>query len=131
MQHEPRYQDVVDEVREYLHCQVDRCLAAGIERERLTIDPGFGFGKTLQHNLALWAHLEMLRVDDLPLMVGLSRKSSLGLITGQSVEHRQAASIAAAVTAAERGADILRVHDVPETIDAMKVLQAVREAATS
>ena len=94
--------------------------------ERLLLDPGFGFGKTLEHNLALLARLDTLRVGDAPLLVGLSRKSMLGKLTGRAVEERRSASVAAALIAAQNGADILRVHDVGATMDALKVWRAAR-----
>jgi dihydropteroate synthase len=124
MQSHPHYRDVVAEVKQYLQARVDAALAGGIARERLLIDPGFGFGKTLEHNIALFKALsEIARIA--PLLVGVSRKSMLGLITGQPVEERLAASVAAALLAAERGAAILRVHDVRETVDALKVMTAL------
>ena len=129
MQVDPQYEDVVGEVRSFLDDRVRACVAAGIDRERLMIDPGFGFGKTLEHNLSLFARLPDVRVDRLPLLVGVSRKRMLGAITGKAVTDRRAASVAAALLAAERGADLLRVHDVEETVDALKVLSAVNGSA--
>lgn len=126
MQRDPRYADVVTEVRGELAARVSRARAAGMTDNRLCIDPGFGFGKTLAHNLALFIGLESLRVDGLPILVGVSRKRMIGDLTGAPVERRQAGSVAAAVLAAERGADLVRVHDVAETVDALKVLEAVR-----
>jgi len=124
MQSQPHYEDVVAEVKQYLQARVDAALQAGIARERLLIDPGFGFGKTLEHNIALFRSLsEIARIA--PLLVGVSRKSMLGLITGQPVEGRLAASVAASLLAAGRGAAILRVHDVRETVDALKVMTAL------
>jgi dihydropteroate synthase len=125
MQDDPVYADVVGEVRGVLRERVDRARAAGIDDNRLCIDPGFGFGKTLAHNLALLGRLESLRVDDLPLLVGLSRKGMIGALTGRTVDERLAGSVTAAVLAAERGADIVRVHDVAATMDGLKVLEAV------
>ncbi len=125
MQDDPRYDDVVGEVRTYLAERVAACVDAGIDRERLIVDPGFGFGKTLEHNLTLFARLSETRVDGLPLLAGVSRKRMLGTITGREVGDRRAASVAAALLAAERGADLLRVHDVADTVDALKVLSAV------
>jgi len=126
MQLDPEYEDVVGEVKAFLEQRVAACVAAGIERDRLIVDPGFGFGKTVGHNLALLAHLDRMQDIGLPVMAGLSRKSMLGAITGQPVTARLHASIAAAVLAAERGAAILRVHDVAATRDALAVLEAVR-----
>lgn len=126
MQHSPRYADVVREVRDYLSTRIDCCVAAGVDLTRLMIDPGFGFGKTMAHNTELLSRLQDLRYRDLPLLVGLSRKSMLGTITGRAVDERVHASVAAALLAAQRGADLLRVHDVAATSDALKVLTALR-----
>ncbi len=128
MQDDPVYDDVVAEVHDYLAARVAACEARGIARDRLMVDPGFGFGKTLDHNLALLSHLERTRVADLPLLVGLSRKRMLGAITGRDVGDRTVASVAAALLAAERGADLVRVHDVGATADALKVLSALNPA---
>lgn len=129
MQANPQYQDVVQEVGAFLAERVAACVEAGIPRDFIAVDPGFGFGKTLTHNLTLLRHQEKLRDLDLPLLIGISRKSMLGAITGRkSADERLAASIAAAVLAAERGAAILRVHDVAETVDALKIIQAVLNA---
>jgi dihydropteroate synthase len=125
MQVAPHYDDVVREVRDFLAERVACCRAAGIDANRLVLDPGFGFGKSLEHNLALFRSLTATASDDLPLLVGVSRKSMLGTITGQPVDRRVAASIAAAVLAARNGAKILRVHDVEETRDALAVLAAL------
>ena len=127
MQRDPRYQDVVAEVRDFLADRIAACEAAGIPAKRLLVDPGFGFGKTLEHNLTLLRRLHELTSLGRPLLVGLSRKSMLGALTGRPVEARQAASLAAAVLAAERGAAIIRVHDVAETVDALAVTRAVME----
>lgn len=132
MQAEPRYRDVVTEVADFLAQRVESCLAAGIRREQLVIDPGFGFGKTLEHNLALLNGIEALRQSGVPVLAGLSRKSMLGSITGRtSTDQRLAASLAAALLAAQRGAAILRVHDVAETCDVIKVWLATRSAEQS
>jgi dihydropteroate synthase len=125
MQQAPRYDNVVDEVRSFLAARVGRCLDAGIEAARLVVDPGFGFGKTLEHNLALLRGLTALSGDGVPVLAGLSRKSMLGQITEQPVGKRLAASIAAALLAARNGAKILRVHDVAETRDALAIFAAV------
>jgi dihydropteroate synthase len=125
MQVAPRYDDVVAEVREFLAQRVAACRAAGITDEHLLLDPGFGFGKTLEHNLALLRDLRSLGVDALPLLVGLSRKAMIGAVTGRSLEHRAAGSAAAALLAAQRGAAVVRVHDVAETADALRMLAAV------
>ncbi|NDP42344.1 MAG: dihydropteroate synthase [Aromatoleum sp.] len=126
MQQTPVYDDVVGEVRAFLVDRARACEAAGIERNRLAIDPGFGFGKTPAHNLSLLRKLETLVATGYPVLVGLSRKSTLGLITGRPVGERLAASVAAALVAVAGGAAIVRVHDVRETVDALKVWQAVK-----
>jgi len=125
MQQDPRYSDVVREVREFLARRVAVCEAQGISRSRIVIDPGFGFGKRSAHNLTLLRDLPALASLGVPLLVGLSRKSTLGRITGEPVERRTAASVTAAVLAVQRGAAIVRVHDVAATRDALRVLAAV------
>jgi dihydropteroate synthase len=127
MQQAPRYDEVVREVAAFLSERVAVCRAAGIADDRLVLDPGFGFGKSLEHNLALFRGLTALGIDGLPLLAGLSRKSMLGAITGRAVESRIAASLAAALLAAQKGAKILRVHDVAETRDMLAVLAALKE----
>jgi dihydropteroate synthase len=129
MQLDPRYADVVLEVKEYLAARVAACERAGIARSRIAVDPGFGFGKTFEHNLALLRALGEFRGLGAALAVGLSRKSMLGRITGREVGERLAASLAAALAAVARGADIVRVHDVAATRDALAVWQAVEEGA--
>ncbi len=125
MQEQPRYGNVVGEVRDFLRQQAEAAMAAGIARNRLVLDPGFGFGKTLAHNLELLRRCAELAFTGLPILVGVSRKSMLGMLTGQPVDQRLAASLSAALLAAQRGARILRVHDVAETIAALAVWQAV------
>ncbi|WP_338621282.1 dihydropteroate synthase [Paludibacterium sp. THUN1379] len=129
MQHDPHYQDVVDEVGSYLQRRVALCLDAGIARERLLVDPGFGFGKTLAHNLALLRALPQLQARaGVPLLVGLSRKSMLGAITGERVaSERLGASVAVAMESARRGAAVIRVHDVKATRQALQVLAALQQ----
>jgi dihydropteroate synthase len=122
MQQSPQYADVVGEVKRYLAERAAAAIAAGIARDRIVVDPGFGFGKTVEHNRALLAGLVALADLGYPLLVGLSRKSTLGWVTGRPADQRMFASIAAAVLAAERGARILRVHDVAATRDALAVL---------
>lgn len=125
MQVGPQYQDVVREVGEFLQRRVAELEAAGIARERLCIDPGFGFGKTLAHNVALLRNIGQIQQTlDLPLLAGLSRKSMLADLTGRPVERRLAGSLALALAAAANGAQILRVHDVAETVDALLVWRA-------
>lgn len=125
MQAQPVYRDVVAEVGEFLRGRVAAAELAGIAHERIVIDPGFGFGKTLAHNLDLLRHLGSLRELGVPVLAGLSRKSMLGALTGQDVGQRMPASVAAALIAVQRGANIVRVHDVRATVDALKVWNAV------
>jgi len=126
MQQAPAYQDVVREVSDFLAARAAACIAAGIAAESIVLDPGFGFGKMLEHNLRLLQGLDRIAGLGYPVLAGLSRKSMLGLITGRPVGERLAASLAAALAAAERGAAILRVHDVAETVDALKVWRAAQ-----
>lgn len=126
MQHDPHYHDVVGEVREYLSGRVQAAQAAGIAAERIVIDPGFGFGKNFEHNLALLRALPSLANLGVPVLAGLSRKAMLGRITGRGAAERVHASVAAALFAAEQGARILRVHDVLATRDALAVWYALR-----
>ncbi len=125
MQEQPQYRDVVREVLQFLRARIAAADAAGIVRERIVADPGFGFGKTLVHNLALLRDLEVFNELGVPVLAGLSRKSMLGAITGQDVGHRVHASVAAALLAVQRGARIVRVHDVRATVDALKIWDAV------
>ncbi|HEX7719874.1 MAG TPA: dihydropteroate synthase, partial [Woeseiaceae bacterium] len=125
MQDDPRYENVVDEVVAFLEERVRACEEAGLGRDRIVIDPGFGFGKTVQHNVRLLANLEALQVLRLPILVGLSRKGMLGTLTGRSVGDRLAGGLAAAVLAVARGAHIVRTHDVGPTVDALKIAAAV------
>lgn len=130
MQESPTYRDVVGEVAAFLAGRVSACEAAGMARDRLLIDPGFGFGKTLAHNLALLRGLPRLGALGLPVLVGLSRKSMIGALLGDvPVEGRLHGSVAAAVLAAERGAAIVRVHDVGPTVQALRILAAVGDDA--
>jgi len=125
MQREPRYGDVVAEVRAFLTERVAAAEARGIARERIVIDPGFGFGKTIEHNFELLRHLDRFAEMGLPVMAGWSRKSTLGAVTGRGAGERLAASIAAALLAVQHGATIVRVHDVAATRDALAVLAAM------
>jgi len=125
MQNEPRYRHLPGDVLDFLGARVAACEDAGIERGRLVLDPGFGFGKTDRHNLVLLAALREFSVFGLPVLVGLSRKRTLGKLTGRDVKGRTAAGVAAAVLAAERGAHIVRTHDVAATVDALAVVAAV------
>jgi dihydropteroate synthase len=130
MQNEPRYADVLTEVREFLRGRVAACLEAGIARSRLVVDPGFGFGKTLAHNLELLRGLPAIAGDGVPVMAGLSRKRMIGALTGRGEGERLAGSLALAVIAVMRGARIVRAHDVRETVDALKIAAAVGAAGT-
>lgn len=128
MQDSPQYDDVTTAVRTFLADRVAACEAAGIARERLLIDPGFGFAKTLAHNLSLFRHMQALHDLHLPLLVGVSRKSMIGKVLGREVDQRLAGSLALAALAVQQGAHILRVHDVAETVDVLRMLEAVAEA---
>ena len=127
MQDDPHYSDIVVEVAEFLGERVAAAEAMGIALNRIAVDPGFGFGKTLEHNIELLRRLGELVVPGLPLLVGLSRKSMLGLLTGRAAPERIFAGVAAHVLAVERGARIVRVHDVAATRDALAILQAVED----
>ncbi len=127
MQQAPVYRDVVAEVDEFLAAAVERCRSAGIADQRIVVDPGFGFGKTLEHNLALFRALTASARGPFPVLVGVSRKTMLGQITGRPVGERMPASIAAAMLAAQKGAKIIRVHDVAATRDALAVWAAIEQ----
>ncbi len=126
MQADPRYVDVVQDVHHFLSERVAACEAAGMDRSRLVIDPGFGFGKTLEHNLALLAALDEFTREGLPVLAGLSRKSMIGQITGRPTAERLAGSVALAALAVEHGASIIRAHDVAATLDAARIGAAMR-----
>jgi len=127
MQREPHYGDVTLEVKAFLQDRAQAALDAGVPRDRILLDPGFGFGKNLQHNLTLLRRLPELAALGYPLLVGLSRKSMIGtLLGGKSVEERMQGSVAAALVAVQNGASILRVHDVGPTLDALRVMSAIR-----
>lgn len=128
MQDKPEYDDVVAEVAAFLKTRIAACVAAGMAEDLLCVDPGFGFGKTHRHNIELLANLRQLEVGGRPLLVGVSRKSTLGELTRRSVHERMPASVAAAAVAVMNGAKIVRVHDVAATVDALKVVSAVMEA---
>jgi len=127
MQLAPSYRDVVSEVKAFLAERVQGARAAGLSGDRLVIDPGFGFGKTLEHNLQLLRRLRDLAVDGLPLLAGLSRKSIVGKLIGRPQGERVYGSIALAVIAAQNGASIIRAHDVAATVDALRALAAVED----
>ena len=126
MQSDPRYDDVVTEVRDFLAERIAACEAAGISRDRIVADPGIGFGKRLEHNLKLLAALPELATLRVPLLVGVSRKSIFATLLGRPVEERMAGGLAVAVTSVLAGARLLRVHDVAETVDAVKVVTALK-----
>lgn len=127
MQQAPEYDDVVAEVARFLEARVAACEAAGIGRERMVIDPGFGFGKTLAHNLALLRHLDRLIAMGVPALAGMSRKAMLGTLTGRAVGEREFAGVAAHLIAVARGARLVRVHDVAAMRDALAIWNAVEE----
>lgn len=125
MQNNPSYDDVVGDVLAFFERRVAEARAAGFNSEQIILDPGFGFGKTPEHNLALLKHMQSLSHFNCPLLVGLSRKSVIGHVLGREVDQRLAGSLALALLAAQNGASIIRVHDVPETVDVLKMLAAV------
>jgi len=128
MQRNPRYTDVVSEVRAYLLERVQACRRAGLAEDRIVIDPGFGFGKTLQHNLALLRAVPQLARSGVPVLVGLSRKSVVAGLTGRPPAERLPGSLALATIAALNGAAVIRAHDVAATVDALKVVAAVQRS---
>ena len=125
MQDAPQYHDVMDEIMEWARSQIELAEKAGISRERIIIDPGIGFGKTLEHNLEIIRRLGELRILGLPVLLGPSRKSFIGKILNAQVEERLEGSLATAILGAVNGADIVRVHDVPETVKAMAITHAI------
>lgn len=127
MQDNPCYRDVVQEVEAFLLARVNACVSAGITPENILLDPGFGFGKTLEHNLTLFRSLSELRALGFPLLVGVSRKSMIGAILDKPVDQRMVGSVALAMLAAQQGVGILRVHDVAATADVLKIMRAVEE----
>lgn len=127
MQKSPSYDDVITDIIEFFQQRIDACVSAGIARERIIIDPGFGFGKTLEQNFHLLANLSKFSQLDLPILAGLSRKSMIGNLLSRDVEQRLAGSLSTAMLAAQQGAHIIRVHDVQETVDVLKVLKAVTD----
>ena len=126
MQQQPAYaDDVVSEVLAFLRARTQELVEAGVARERIMVDPGFGFGKTLEHNLTLLDRLETITAEGMPVLVGMSRKSMLGKVTGREVADRMPASVAAATVAMMKGAAVVRAHDVPETVDAARLVRAL------
>lgn len=128
MQDNPHYQDLVGEVSAFLVDRMERCEVAGIPRARIILDPGFGFAKTLEHNLSLFKHMEALHALGRPLLVGVSRKSMIGAVLGRPVDERLIGGLALAALAMTKGARILRVHDVAETADVVRMIAAVETA---
>lgn len=128
MQDDPRYDDVIDTVYDFLAERIAVCAAAGIAQERIVLDPGFGFAKTLSHNLSLFRHMERLHALGRPLLVGVSRKSMIGQALGRDVTQRLYGSLGLAALAVTKGAHIVRVHDVPETVDVVRMIAAVQAA---
>ena len=125
MQFNPEYHDVIAQVMQFLKERADLLKAKGVEGNRIAIDPGFGFGKSLEHNLTMLKHFHQFSQLGYAVLAGISRKSMLGKITGKDTHERVAPSVAAAIMAADRGARIVRVHDVPETVDALKLWEAI------
>ncbi|RMN45636.1 Dihydropteroate synthase [Pseudomonas syringae] len=128
MQNDPHYEDLLGEVSAFLLERMNQCVAAGIDRQQLILDPGFGFAKTLEHNLSLFRRLEALHALGRPLLVGVSRKSMIGAVLGRPVDQRLSGGLALAALAMTKGARILRVHDVAETADVVRMIAAVQAA---
>lgn len=128
MQCDPHYNDVVSEIKDFLIHRIQICEAAGVDRSQIIVDPGFGFGKNMAHNLSLLKHLDQFRELGVPILAGLSRKSTIGALLDAPVTERLYGSLAAAVIAAWQGAHILRVHDVKPTVQALQILHAVQQA---
>ncbi|MDP5166929.1 dihydropteroate synthase [Pseudomonas syringae] len=128
MQNDPHYDDLVGEVCAFLAERMKHCVAAGIGQQQIILDPGFGFAKTLEHNLSLFKHMEALHALGRPLLVGVSRKSMIGAVLGRPVDQRLSGGLALAVLAMAKGARILRVHDVAETADVVRMITAVEAA---
>ncbi|HCH78508.1 dihydropteroate synthase [Stutzerimonas kunmingensis] len=128
MQRDPRYDDVVEEVCSFLEQRMGACAAAGIPLDRIVLDPGFGFAKTLNHNLVLFRRMEVLHRLGRPLLIGVSRKSMIGAVLGRPVDERLYGSLALAALAVGKGAQIVRVHDVAETVDVVRMIAAVQAA---
>nr|WP_033315084.1 dihydropteroate synthase [Robiginitomaculum antarcticum] len=127
MQDNPRYQDVLMEVCDYLNARAQIAMAAGVEKHKITLDPGIGFGKTLEHNLALIRHLDDIKALGYPVLMGVSRKSFIDRIDGSKADDRLGGSLAAALYSVSKGADILRVHDVVETVQALAVWSEIHD----
>jgi len=125
MQFNPEYEDVIAQVKQFLKERADLLVEQGVEPQRIAIDPGFGFGKSLEHNLTMLSQFQAFSTLGYPVLAGISRKSMLGKITGKDTQDRLAPSVAAAIMAADRGAMIVRVHDVPETVDSLRLWEAI------
>ena len=125
MQFNPEYEDVITQVKQFLKERADLLVEQGVEPQRIAIDPGFGFGKSLEHNLTMLSQFQAFSSLGYPVLAGISRKSMLGKITGKDTQDRLAPSVAAAIMAADRGAMIVRVHDVPETVDSLRLWEAI------
>ena len=126
MQFNPEYRNVIEEVKQFLKERTNLLIENGVDFDRIAVDPGFGFGKSLEHNLSMLSNFSQFSSLGFPVLAGISRKSMLGKVTGKETNDRVSASVAAAVLAADRGARIVRVHDVPETVDALKLWEAVQ-----
>lgn len=127
MQENPQYKDIFNDIINFFMKRINRCEVKGINKARLILDPGFGFGKTLEHNYQMLAEFSLFKKLNLPLLAGTSRKSMVGDLLNRDVGQRLAGSLATAIVAAQQGASIIRVHDVAETVDAMKILTAVAQ----
>ncbi len=127
MQDNPKYEDVINDIITFFEKRINECLQAGIDKQRLLIDPGFGFGKTLEQNYQILAHLHLFEPLGLPILVGTSRKSMIGNLLNRNVDERLAGSLSTALIAAQHGAKIIRVHDVKETVDTLNILHAVQQ----
>ena len=127
MQENPQYNDIIDDILEFFMQRIKECEQSGISKERLILDPGFGFGKTLAHNYEVLAKLEQFKALGLPVLAGISRKSMIGNLLNRDVNERLAGSLAAAIVAVQQGANIIRVHDVRESVDVINVLKTVAQ----
>jgi len=127
MQENPQYKNIIDDIVAFFTARIKCCQKKNISKDRLILDPGFGFGKTLEHNYQMLAKFSQFKTLDLPLLAGISRKSMVGNLLNRDVEQRLAGSLAAAIVAVQQGASIIRVHDVAESVDALKVLKAVSQ----
>jgi len=128
MQNAPTYRNVMEQVIAFLKWRIEECEAGGVSQNRIIVDPGFGFGKSLEHNLSLLKHLKEFELFGAPILVGMSRKTMVGQVLDKTVDQRMIGSLAAAVVAVTNGANIIRVHDVAETVEAIKMTSAVMEA---